>query len=139
MVAVVNTAAISDRVREAHFADADDWHVNRAEPSLMLAIAPALVREERIADADDDDRTQNLVVSHPVNRTSLNGVTGRPSEASLDQGAELFQWMVEDLATRGLVEKPPLSFSYNDSVFGSRKVNDGTRCENRSENSRLAK
>jgi creatinine amidohydrolase len=139
MVAVVNTAAISDRVREAHFADADDWHANRAEPSLMLAIAPALVREERIADADDDDRTQNLVFSHPVNRTSLNGVTGRPSEASLDQGAELFQWMVEDLATRGLVEKPPLSFSYNDSVFGSRKANDGTRCENRFENSRLAK
>ena len=46
MVAVFNSATISARVREFHFADGDDWHANDAETSLMLAIAPELVRPE---------------------------------------------------------------------------------------------
>ncbi|MBX9710324.1 MAG: creatininase family protein [Xanthobacteraceae bacterium] len=122
MVAVINTATMSTRVRDAHFADAEDWHANRAETALMLAVAPGLVRKNRIADADDEDRTVGLVFAHPVNRTSKNGVTGRPSEATSDQGAELFSWMVEDLSAlvrRGLTEMPPLPHSYNDSVFAS--------------------
>lgn len=116
MVALVNSATISERVRAAHFADAEDWHANAAETSLMLALAPALVRPERIAQADDPDRTEGLVFSHPVNRTSRNGVTGRPSEASASHGEKLFGWMVEDLAalvTRGLGEAPPLPHSYD--------------------------
>jgi creatinine amidohydrolase len=116
MVALVNTATVSERVRAAHFADADDWHANRAETALMQALAPALVREGRIVDADDPDRTQNLVFAHPVNRTSRNGVTGSPSQASAAEGAELFAWMVEDLTAlvrRGQTETPPLPHSYD--------------------------
>ncbi|GJD93260.1 creatininase family protein [Methylobacterium iners] len=116
MVALVNSATISERVRAAHFADAEDWHANAAETSLMLALAPALVRPERIAEADDPDRTAGLVFAHPVNRTSRNGVTGRPSQASAAEGERLFAWMVEDLAAlirRGLSETPPLPHSYD--------------------------
>lgn len=116
MVALVNSATVSERVRAAHFADADDWHANSAETSLMLALAPALVRPDRIAQADDPDRTGGLVFAHPVNRTSLNGVTGRPSESSAAEGERLFAWMVEDLAAlvrRGLAETPPLPHSYD--------------------------
>jgi creatinine amidohydrolase len=115
MVALINSATISPRVRAVHFADAEDWHANAAETALMLAIAPEMVREDRIADADDPDRTEGLVFAHPVNRTSRNGVTGFPSRATRAQGSELFQWMVEDLAeivTRGLQEVPPLDASY---------------------------
>jgi creatinine amidohydrolase len=116
MVALVNSATVSERVRAAHFADADDWHANAAETALMLALEPRLVRPERIAEADDPDRTEGLVFAHPVNRTSRNGVTGRPSEARAAVGEELFAWMVEDLAAlvrRGLSETPPLPHSYN--------------------------
>ena len=116
MVALVNTATVSERVRAAHFADAEDWHANRAETALMQALAPALVREDRIAESDDPDRTEGLVFAHPVNRTSRNGVTGSPSRASAAEGAELFAWMVEDLAAlvrRGLTETPPLPHSYD--------------------------
>jgi creatinine amidohydrolase len=116
MIAVIDTARISDRVREAHFADAADWHANDAETSLMMALAPEMVKPDRIDDADDEDRTQGLVFSHPVNRTSLNGVTGRPSLASAEKGRQLFAWMVEDLAAlikRGLAEIPPLPFAYD--------------------------
>jgi creatinine amidohydrolase len=118
-VALIGTAGISARVRERHFADAADWHANEAETSLMQAIAPELVRADKVAAADDPDRTGSCIFAHPVNRTSLNGVTGRPSEASADKGEQLFAWMVEDLSdliTRGMAEQPPLAHSYFDSI-----------------------
>lgn len=115
MVAVINTAQISQRVREFHFADADDWHANDAETSLMLAIAPEGVRPDKLAEADDPDRTGCCVFAHPVNRTSLNGVTGKPSIATAEKGKQWFAWLVEDLSNTvrlGLRETPPLDHSY---------------------------
>ena len=115
MIALVNTAQISDRVRASHCSDGDDWHANRAETALMMSVAPEIVRSEAIKDADDPDRTEGLVFSHPVNRTSTNGVTGKPSLATQAEGAELFSWMVEDLARlveKGQSETPPLPHSY---------------------------
>jgi creatinine amidohydrolase len=115
MVAVFNTGTLSPRVREFHFADGDDWHANDAETSLMLAKVPSMVRPEKMAEADDPDRTEGLVFSHPVNRTSANGVTGKPSQASAEKGAVWFKWMVEDLSAlirTGMTEEPPLPHSY---------------------------
>jgi creatinine amidohydrolase len=119
MIALVNSASISERVKKSHFADAEDWHANAAETALMQSIAPAMVREEKIAEADDPDRTADSVFAHPVNRTSLNGVTGFPSQASKEHGDVLYSWMVEDLSaliTRGMQEQPPLEYSYFEQV-----------------------
>jgi creatinine amidohydrolase len=114
-VALVNSATISERIREKHFHDAEDWHANDAETSLMLAVAPQMVRPERVVNADDPDRTEACVFAHPVNRTSANGVTGKPSLATRENGEQLFAWMVEDLSelvNRGMTEVPPLPHSY---------------------------
>lgn len=119
MVAVLNSASLSPRVRAVHFADGDDWHANAAETSLMMAIAPEMVREDLVAGADDPDRTDGLVFAHPVNRTSLNGVTGAPSRGAAAQGSELFAWMVDDLSAlieRGMREQPPIDHSYFSSA-----------------------
>jgi creatinine amidohydrolase len=119
MVTVINTATMSERVRRVQFADAADWHANDAETSLMLAIAPGMVRRSLMASADDPDRTEGLVFSHPVNRTSLNGVTGKPSMATAEKGQELFNWMREDLneiVRRGLLETAPLEHRYQDPI-----------------------
>lgn len=119
MVSLVHTARISPRVRDAHFADAEDWHANDAETALMMALAPEMVRPDRLQDADDPDRTGGCVFSHPVNRTSTNGVTGFPSLASADKGKQLYRWMCEDLTgllSRAVMEEPPLDVSYNDSI-----------------------
>lgn len=119
MVAVFNSATISKRVREFHFADGDDWHANDAETSLMLARAPHMVRPDKLQEADDHDRTDGLVFSHPVNRTSLNGVTGKPSIASAEKGEQWFNWMVEDLSAlikQGLQEQAPLPYSYFETM-----------------------
>ncbi len=115
MVAVLNTATLSQRVREFHCADAADWHANDAETSLMLAIAPAGVRPDKLAEADDPDRTGGCIFAHPVNRTSLNGVTGTPSIATAGKGRQWFDWLVEDLSElvqKGSRENPPLEHSY---------------------------
>lgn len=121
-VALTNTAGISERVRARHAEDADDWHANEAETSLLMAIEPGMTRPERFAEADDPDRTAGCVFAHPVNRTSTNGVTGFPSRASRKKGEQLFAWMVEDLAeavVRGLTEQAPLDHSYfGDGVKG---------------------
>lgn len=119
MVAVINSATISERVREQHFHDAEDWHANDAETSLMMALNPAMVREELIADSDDHDRTEDCVFSHPVNRTSSNGVTGKPSLATKEKGEQLFSWMVEDLSAlvnKGQQEESPLPYSYYEKI-----------------------
>jgi creatinine amidohydrolase len=115
MVALFNSATLSPRVRELHFADGEDWHANDAETSLMLGLAPEMVRPEEAVNADDPDRTGGLVFAHPVNRTSRNGVTGTPSAASAAKGKQWFDWMVEDLSAlvaRGMEETPPLDQSY---------------------------
>jgi creatinine amidohydrolase len=122
MVALLNTATLSGRVSDFHAADAADWHANDAETSLMMAIAPSLLRADRLLEADDPDRTNGCVFAHPVNRTSTNGVTGRPSAATRDKGERLVDWMVQDLSALvrdGIAEQPPLEASYFTPVTGT--------------------
>jgi creatinine amidohydrolase len=91
--------------------DAGDLHANRAETSLMMHLHPELVHDERLHEADDPDRTTGTVFSHPVARTSLNGVTGKPSAATVEEGRRLFLAMVDALVAdvrKAVVEEPPL-------------------------------
>ncbi|HEY8517336.1 MAG TPA: creatininase family protein [Candidatus Binatia bacterium] len=111
MVALRDVGAVSERVRRAFLSDAEDWHANRAETSLILALSPERVRASELASADDPDRTRGLLFAHPVNRTSTNGVTGSPSGATVELGRELFAMIVDDLTEQvraGLRERPPL-------------------------------
>ena len=112
-VGMVNTFLLSASVREAFFTDADDLHANRSETDLMLHLAPDTVDMSVVE--DDPDRTAGTVFSHPVSQTSLNGVTGRPSEGCALRGAALFLDMtaaLTSLASAGLVEQPPLDPSF---------------------------
>lgn len=127
MIALINSASISPRIKQAHFEDAEDWHANAAETALMMAISPELVRENKLSLADDPDRTRNCVFSHPVNRTSTNGATGFASRASVEDGKKLFAWMVEDLSAliaRGNRETPPLHNSYFTSVLSAKPATE---------------
>jgi creatinine amidohydrolase len=91
--------------------DGDDLHANRSETSVMMTLAPELVHTDRLATADDPDRTDDLVFRYTATSLSLNGVTGRPSEASEELGAKLVELTVTALVERvmrGRVEEPPL-------------------------------
>jgi creatinine amidohydrolase len=92
-------------------ADGADIHANRAETSMVLAIDPSLVRADRMRDADDPDRTSDLVFRYTAPALSTNGVTGRPSQASAVLGDRLLTLTAEALADRvrrGREEEPPL-------------------------------
>lgn len=122
LTGIVSTAATSPEVAGIFASDAQDWHANRAETSLMMALAPRLVRPESLPRADDPDRTKGLVFVHPVNRTSRNGVTGAPSKATATEGRRLFRRIVEDLSTivrKAEKETPPLPHAFGHPRFQS--------------------
>ena len=99
---------ISPRVAAVYTEDAQDWHANAAETSLMLAKYPQGVRPGKIA--DDPDRTGDLFFSYPVSRTSECGATGDPTLATAAQGETLLAWAIEDLSAQvraALTEEPP--------------------------------
>ena len=119
MVALLNDGDLSPEIARAFSQDAGDWHANAAETSLMMAVAPDSVRSTELATADDPDRTCDCVFSHPVNRTSRNGVTGRPSEASFETGEKLFETLVAtltDKVLRGTSEQAPLDAHYAERI-----------------------
>ena len=89
-------------------ADASDWHAHAAETSLMLHLRPELVDMTQVR--DDPDRTEGLVLSYTVAETSREGLTGKPSSASAEQGARLFEAVVAALVERietARAEAPP--------------------------------
>jgi creatinine amidohydrolase len=91
--------------------DGDDIHANRAETSMVMAVAPDLVHLDRIAASDDPDRTTDLVFRYTAPALSTNGVTGRPSEASAELGTRLLARVADAIAgrvDRGRFEEPPL-------------------------------
>jgi creatinine amidohydrolase len=110
-VGVVDWWSCDPVVAEEAVRDGDDVHAHRAETSIMLAIAPDLVRLDRLADADDPDRTDDLVFRYTAPALSTNGVTGRPTEATVELGDLLLERTVvaiADRVERGRLEKPPL-------------------------------
>jgi creatinine amidohydrolase len=112
-IGTVNTWEITSEVKAWFLSDGDDVHANRAETSLIMHLAPELVPVDRIADADDPDRTADLVFTWLVPQTSTNGVTGRPSLASAQEGATWFKVMTDALAARvrrAATEEAPLAW-----------------------------
>jgi creatinine amidohydrolase len=106
-----NWAQLDPEVERELSADADDWHANRGETAVMLAIAPDLVRTDLVATADDQDRTGDLVFRYTARHLSRNGVTGRPSEATPELGRHLAERAARALARlveQAAVEEPPL-------------------------------
>lgn len=108
-VGVAHWYELSDDIAQRVTADARDWHAHAAETSLMFHLRPSLVHRDEVA--DDPDRTEDLVMSYSVPETSQTGTTGAPSQGSAEQGAELFELVVDALAERirtARAEQPPL-------------------------------
>jgi len=108
---VLNWWTLTPAVSAETMADGEDVHANRAETSLMMAVAPDLVRLEQLTLADDPDRTEGLVFRYTAPSLSRNGVTGRPSEASSQLGRWLLEEVVHSMCTaveRGRTEEAPL-------------------------------
>lgn len=109
-IGLVDSFKLTEEIWGLFIADGEDLHANRGETNLLLHLKPELVAMDKAT--DDPDRTSDCVFSYPVAQTSKNGVTGRPSEASAEQGKHLFLLMVEALSTviaSAKNESPPLA------------------------------
>jgi creatinine amidohydrolase len=110
-VATHNVFNLTPAIWAAYTADAADLHANAAETSLLLHLSPGVVRTDRLAEADDPDRTGGTVFSYPVSQTSKNGVTGHPTRATAEAGSDLFGQIttaLRDLFQTAKTETPPL-------------------------------
>lgn len=110
-VGVIDWWSLTPQIAAEMTVDGDDVHAHRAETSVMLALAPDTVRMDRLASADDPDRTGDLVFRYSAASLSTNGVTGSPSMASSALGWTLVEAAVAAIAARverGRLEKPPL-------------------------------
>lgn len=94
-IGCAHTFALTPTIAAQFERDAIDWHANRAETSLMLHLRPELV--DRSAIHDDPDRTMGRVFSYHVAQTSIDGLTGAPSEGTTAEGALLFEQIVDAL------------------------------------------
>ena len=92
---------VSARVKKAYSADAEDFHANRAETSLLMHLRPDMVRPGR--EVDEADVTPGRVFSYDMRATTRSGVVGRPSRSSAAFGKKLADMLVEDLI--GIVRK----------------------------------
>ena len=104
-----NTFQLSDEIWNYFISDAEDLHANKAETDLMLHLAPETVDMSKAE--DDPDRTVGKIFSYPVAQTSLQGLTGKPTEGTAEAGEKLFNQMGDALAeilTAAKVEQPPL-------------------------------
>ena len=118
-VAAVNWWTLDPTVAAESVLDGEDLHANRSETSVMLVLAPDLVHVDRLHDADDADRTADLVFRYTAPALSTNGVTGRPSEATKELGEKLLGLTVDalvDLIERGRFEEPPLGVAPRPTV-----------------------
>jgi creatinine amidohydrolase len=103
------TSAVEQLRSEDHHVDwvpcavTGDAHAGHTETSLLLHLAPWLVRTHRAQPGNTRPITELLadLRAHGVREVSANGVLGDPTGASAATGVELFEQMVED-ASRGL-------------------------------------
>lgn len=111
-IGVMQWWELTPEIAERATADAVDWHANAAETSLVLALRPELVDLDRLADADDPDRTAGSVFRYALEQVSSNGVTGYPSRASTEFGVQLWRDVVgaaAEMVERAHRERAPLS------------------------------
>jgi creatinine amidohydrolase len=97
---IQNFWEISPRVARAYGEDGNDVHANVAETSLLLAIAPELVRMDRAV--DEPDRSEGRLFAYTVAEMSVSGVVGTPSAATREKGAALIEMIVSDLSEKVL-------------------------------------
>jgi creatinine amidohydrolase len=88
---------LSARAQALYARDGADIHANRGETSLLLHYAPEMVRMEHAFDVEDV--TPGLVWNYDMPRTTPTGVVGRPTEASVADGAMMAEILTEDLTS----------------------------------------
>ena len=101
---------LTKEVNDFYLQDAgDNWHANNAETSLMLHLRPDLVDMEKAQ--DEPNRSADSFFSYTVDKESICGGVGTPSQGSESQGRFILEHCVDNLSAmlvNALSEKAPL-------------------------------
>ena len=88
--------------------DAPDFHANEAETSMVMHLEPGQVEPELAV--DEPDRTVGRVLQYPMPPVTRSGVVGKPTTATTERGAALFEQLVtalEELLRSARAERDP--------------------------------
>jgi creatinine amidohydrolase len=95
LVRFVSFFDLTPEVAARYRSDAEDFHANEAETSLVLHVAPNQVRMEQAV--DEEDRTVGRVWQYAMPAVSRSGVVGAPSKAEAHSGEVLLESVVAAL------------------------------------------
>lgn len=100
---------ITPKIHHAYHQDAENFHANCAETSVMLALRPELVQMEKAV--DEPDRSAHCFFAYTVNKESVHGAVGKPSQADPELGQQILAACITELSQqlqRAMVEGTPL-------------------------------
>lgn len=69
-------------------------HAGEMDTAILLYLAPDLVRQDKIAD-DDEDKGRSAVPDEPVPLPGSPGVVGQPSMATRENGRRIYEYLVD--------------------------------------------
>lgn len=95
LVRFVSVFDLTPEVAARYRSDAEDFHANEAETSLVLHVAPDQVRMDQAV--DEEDRTVGRVWQYAMPAVSRSGVVGAPSKAEAHSGEVLLESVVAAL------------------------------------------
>ena len=127
-VGIVDWWRLDPAIEQELTVDGNDVHANRAETAMVMAIAPEVVRHSERNTADDLDRTGGLAFRYTATSLSRNGVTGRPSEATVELGEKLLRLTVDrliDVVGQARYEEPPLGAADQPDEYSNRDRSAG--------------
>lgn len=108
-VAVRSIWDISPEVHAAYHADAANFHANRAETAMVMAVRPDMVRIDRAV--DEPDLGADRFFAYTVDRETPTGTVGAPTGATPEEGRALLERCIADLSAQlraARTETPPL-------------------------------
>ena len=100
---------LSPEIHAAYHDDAVNFHANRAETALVMAVRPDLVHLDLAT--DQPDRGRDAVFSYRVDQETASGVVGIPTLATVPEGEALVEGCITalvDLLDRARLERPPI-------------------------------
>lgn len=100
---------ISPKIHEFYHHDAENFHANCAETSVMLSLRPDLVQLDKAI--DEPDRSAGCFFAYTVNKESIHGGVGSPSKADINFGKTILETCITELSAqlkRAMTEETPL-------------------------------
>jgi creatinine amidohydrolase len=95
LVRFVSVFDLTPEIAARYRSDAEDFHANAAETSLVLHVAPDQVRMGEAV--DEEDRTVGRIWQYAMPAVSRSGVVGAPSKAEPHSGESLLELVVAAL------------------------------------------